>query len=173
MSDDWDYNERKLAEKQKREPRPDPVRSWKKQLMYFIFSFGTLVDLLAIVPAFILIFLHASSSSTAFFRIFRMFRIFKMSKKFIGVIGVFRNSLKNSKDALIILAFSLVVAVVVLACIEYSLELGTFTVNADYPLGEFVNNLEGGQSRMSPYTSIPVAMYWAVITLSTIGYGEY
>lgn len=173
ISEDWDLDEAAAAKTANREPCKEPLQSSTQQLMSFIFSLGTFIDVAAIFPSLIILSLQVHSNSTSFIRIFRMFRIFKMSKRFMAVIGVFRNALARSSDAIIILSCSLVVTVIVLGCIEYSVELGTFTVNSEYPTGAFINQLPDNQSRISPYTSIPVSMYWAMITLSTIGYGKY
>lgn len=171
VSDDWDYEEAIKAKEQSREPAKDPQQTPRQQVIAFLFSFSSFVDIAAIFPSLIILSLRVNSNSTSFIRIFRIFRIFKMSKQLNGVIGVFRNALVKSKDAITILSFSLVVVVVVLGCIEYAIESGTFTVNSDYPTGAFINKLPDDQTRISPYTSIPVSMYWAMITLSTIGYG--
>jgi hypothetical protein len=171
VSDDWDYDEALAAQKKGRQPLPDPVQTPSVQFRRFMFSVATAIDIAAVVPSFIIMGLHVNSSSTSFIRIFRLFRVFKMSKQFSGIIGVFGNALARSKDAITILAFSLIIAVIVLGAIQYAVEGGKYVVNSDYPTGAFINFLPEDQTRLSPFTSIPVAMYWAVITLSTVGYG--
>jgi hypothetical protein len=171
IADDWDHEEQVRAKRDKEVPHTDPVQTHTEQFINFWFSIGTLVDLAAILPSLVILFVGGvNTSSTSFIRIFRMFRIFKMSKQFSAVITVFRNALRKSKDALIILALGLVIIVIVLGTIQYAIEGGTFTVSADFPDGAYVNNYHFG-IRESPYTSIPVSIYWATVTVTTVGYG--
>lgn len=55
----------------------------------------------------------------------------------------------------------------------YALEEGVYTVNEDYPGGHYLRpNGYGGQT-LSPFDSIPSSLYYMIVTITTVGYGEF
>ncbi len=118
----------------------------------YIFSFYGIIDLLSILPFYLGLFFPASKylSSIRILRLLRIFRIFNLTRfthgKNVLVIG-----LKESKDKIIVFLSFVLLIVVVIGSIM-------FMVEHDHP--------ESG------FTSIPISIYWAIVTLTTVGYGD-
>lgn len=116
----------------------------------FIFSFLGIVDLLAIIPTYFTLFLPGTQPLLALraLRLLRIFRIFRLSH-FITDVRFLSGALINSfRKISIFLMFALVI-VIVMASIMYIIE-----------------KPEDG------FTSIPQCMYWAITTITTVGYGD-
>ena len=121
----------------------------------FIRSFLNIIDLLAILPFYVELGLKNSEQnfSLAFLRILRLvrvFRIFKLSRHSSGlqILGL---TLKKSLRELALLAFFLAIGVVIFSSMIYYAEGGV---------------------KDSPFESIPAAFWWAVVTMTTVGYGD-
>jgi voltage-gated potassium channel len=121
----------------------------KKPLKY-IFSLQGILDLLATLPAYIDLFfpgLHFLVSIRAV-RLLRIFRILKMGQ-FIGASDQLVAALKKSRMKIIVFLFGVVVLCIILGTVMYI--------------------IEGAESG---FTSIPVAVYWTIVTLTTVGFGD-
>ena len=118
----------------------------------YIFSFYGIIDLLSILPFYLGLFFPSSKylSSIRILRLLRIFRIFNLTqfthRRNVLVIG-----LKESKDKIIVFLSYVILIVVVIGSIM-------FMVEHDHP--------ESG------FTSIPISIYWAIVTLTTVGYGD-
>ncbi|AWA30328.1 ion transporter [Flavobacterium magnum] len=120
-------------------------RPWK-----YICSVQGILDLLATIPAYIdLVFpgLHFLISIRAV-RLLRIFRILKMGQ-FVGASDQLVLALKKSRMKIIVFLFSVIVLCVILGTVMYI--------------------IEGAESG---FTSIPVAVYWTIVTLTTVGFGD-
>lgn len=125
------------------------ILSVGKPLKY-IFSFYGIIDFLATLPAYIdLIFpgLHFLLSLRAL-RLLRVFRILKLGH-FVGAGNSLLEALKKSKDKIAVFLFTVVVMCIILGTIMYM--------------------VEGPESG---FTSIPVSVYWTIVTLTTVGFGD-
>lgn len=113
-------------------------------------SFFGIVDLLAIVPTYLSVLLPGTQSLLVIrmLRLLRIFRIFKLGR-YVGEADVLAKALRSSRPKILVFLWSVLAIVVVVGSVMYLVE------------GE-----ENG------FTSIPVGIYWAVVTLTTVGYGD-
>lgn len=116
----------------------------------YIFSFYGLVDLLAVLPAPASLFLPGAQSLLAVraLRLIRIMRVFKLAS-YLNEANVLLDSLREARDKILVF-------------------LGTVFV-ITLPLGTVMYWLEGGANG---FDSIPRAVYWAIVTITTVGYGD-
>ena len=116
----------------------------------YAWSFFGVVDLLGIIPTYISLFIPGSHYLVVirFLRVLRVFRVLKLSTYQDESKRLVR-SLVLSHRRIIVFLFSVLAIVVFLGALMYVVE------------GE-----ENG------FTSIPRAIYWAIVTLTTVGYGD-
>jgi voltage-gated potassium channel len=121
----------------------------KKPLLY-IFGFLGLVDLLAIIPMYLSIFLAGAQSLLVLraLRLLRIFRIFKLTH-FLSEMSFLGSALRSSAKKISIFMLVVIAIVVILGSVMY-----------------LVEPAEQG------FTSIPESIYWAIVTITTVGYGD-
>jgi voltage-gated potassium channel len=121
----------------------------KKKLKY-IFSFYGLVDLLSIIPTYLSLFV-TGTQSLMIIRVFRLIRVFRVLKlvRYLGEASILWEAIKSSFPK---------VTVFLVVVISMSLISGTL-----------MYLIEGEQNGFS---SIPRSWYWAIVTMTTVGYGD-
>lgn len=143
--------------------------SWS-ELLRWAGSFFAIIDLLAILPYYIMIMIRADTTTffrfsiLRTFRLLRVFRPFRYSSTILLTIEVMYVAVMRSKEALFALAFFVGMALVVFSTLLYFAERGTW----DETLGTFVNS-DGDPSQ---FESIPAAAWFVLVTITTVGYGE-
>lgn len=124
--------------------------SLSRPLLYVV-SFLGIIDLLAIIPGYLSIFFIGAQSLLVLraLRLLRIFRIFKLTH-FLSEIRFLREAIRSSLKKIIIFMLIVLTLVIILGSIMY--------------LPESEKN-EG-------FGSIPDSIYWAIVTITTVGYGD-
>lgn len=133
--------------------------------IFFIFSLFNLIDLAAILPFYVQLTTESTTDLRVLriIRLARVFRLFKLSK-YSAYMQLLQTALEKSSDALGLLIFFVMIAVVIFSTMAYYAEKGTW----DAARLEFVRS----NGDASPFSSIPAVMYWCITTMTTVGYGD-
>lgn len=117
----------------------------------YVASFYGIIDIISIFPAYLSIFLPAASTLSVLrlMRVLRIFRILKM-QKFLDESRFMLNALRRSAvKILVLMIFVFIMAII---------------------LGAAMYGIEGDKN--PAISSIPRGVYWAVVTITTVGYGD-
>ena len=135
------------------------------------FVTGTLntIDLIAILPFYMELLVPAGGAGNGLsvfriLRVARVFRIFKLGKYSNGM-QMFASVMVKSRSALLLLLFFLLIAVVLFGALLFFMEEGEW--NND--LGGFARpDAAGVNLELSPFTSVPAAFWWVVVTTNVL-----
>jgi len=113
-------------------------------------SFYGLVDLLAVLPTYLGLVIGGVQSLLVIrvLRLLRLFRIFKLTR-FSAEAEILVQAIRASRPKIIVFIGTVIMMVII--------------------MGSFMHLIESGQNGFS---NIPLGMYWAVVTLTTVGYGD-
>jgi len=130
------------------------VRIWvvRKKRSY-IFSFYGIVDLLSIIPTYLLLF-DLGVQYLVVVRILRLLRVFRVLKmaRHLGEANLLINALRTSWPKITVFLFCVFALTTILGTLMY-----------------FVEGIIGDNKG---FESVPHSIYWAIVTISTVGYGD-
>lgn len=129
-------------------------------------SFFGVIDLLSVIPTYLgfLGFASRHLATIRFLRVLRIFRVLNLSSYQVELQRL-RMTLAASLRRILAFLFFVLTIVVVLGALMYTIEGNRSTENDKTTAGEERIEEEG-------FTSIPRSIYWAIVTLTTVGYGD-
>lgn len=117
----------------------------------YIFSFYGVIDFLSTIPKYLSLFFAGATILIALraLRLLRVFKILKLSP-FVGESKALVKSLKASSAKISVFLLAVMILTIILGALMYTIENG----------------------HNSGFDNIPKSMYWAIVTLTTVGYGD-
>lgn len=132
------------------------VRIWvvRKKTSY-VFSFFGIIDLLSILPFYVVLLVpEGETQYLAIIRVFRLLRVFRVLKmaRHIGEANLLMNAFRSSVTKITVFIFFVLASTTILGTVMYG--------------------VEGLMAKNPGFSSIPQSIYWGIVTISTVGYGD-
>jgi len=117
----------------------------------YIFSFYGIIDFLSTVPMYLTFLLPGGYNALLAVRSLRLLRVFRILKitRFIGEADKLTKAIKSSLPKILVFLFAVIVISIIMGTVMYL--------------------VEGPESG---FVSIPVSIYWCIVTLTTVGFGD-
>lgn len=116
----------------------------------YIFSFYGVIDLLSIIPTYLSL-IFAGTQFLIIIRILRLFRVFRILKlvRFTSASIYLIHALQHSREKIMVFFGSVLITVTI--------------------IGTIMHIVEGPEAG---FDSIPIGIYWAIVTITTVGFGD-
>jgi voltage-gated potassium channel len=116
----------------------------------YIFSFYGIIDLMSTLPKYLSLILAGTNSLVALkaLRLLRVFRILKLTK-YVSESNTLIKALRSSRTKISVFIFGVLILCIIFGTLMYLIE-----------------------DDSSGFTSIPRSIYWCIVTLTTVGYGD-
>jgi voltage-gated potassium channel len=129
---------------------PDKYLKVKHPYLKHIFSASAVIDLLAILPFFLPFLIPVDLRFLRVIRLLRIIRVFKLSR-YNKAMDLMVRVLKNEREKIMMTVFMTAIMLILSASVMYHIE----------------NSVQPEQ-----FSNIPETIWWAVATLTTVGYGD-
>lgn len=118
----------------------------------YIFSFYGLVDLLSILPTYVGLFIPNAHEMIVIrmLRLLRIFRVFKLVR-FLGEADALRHAFYSSRHKIAVFLTAVLIIITIMGALMHIVEYNAGNDN---------------------FSSLPQSMYWAIVTMTTVGYGD-
>eukprot|EP00931_Biecheleriopsis_adriatica_P040217 TRINITY_DN23028_c0_g1_i2.p1 TRINITY_DN23028_c0_g1~~TRINITY_DN23028_c0_g1_i2.p1 ORF type:complete len:614 (-),score=66.94 TRINITY_DN23028_c0_g1_i2:472-2178(-) len=146
------------------------VRGTCLRLLHFVIQPMNVIDLFVIVPFLIESVLDINASNFTVLRVLRLtrlFRIIKLGKSF-EILQILGRVLHRSMHMFWVFAVNMLLALCFSAAAIYFAEGGTWDSDAR----AFIRVSHDGEKSVTPFVSIPHSFWWALVTFTTVGYGD-
>lgn len=130
------------------------LRLWLSEKPWkYATSFYGIVDMMSCIPAYLVFFVAGGESAFAVVRVLRLMRMFRILKMVHHVRGaeVIWHGLAKSKEKITVFFFAILLIATIAGTLMFYVE---------------------GREMGSRFTSIPMSIYYAIVSISTVGYGD-
>eukprot|EP00466_Bigelowiella_natans_P010145 jgi/Bigna1/82352/fgenesh1_pg.91_\ len=145
----------------------DSDKSWLNGLKWLV-NKHTLIDICSTLPLYIQSFVALPSLGfLRVLRLLRMVRVLRLAKSAKGVI-ILSDAISRSMEALMSLSVLFIAWIVFASSIMFYCEQGKWNPSD----GRYERGVLYGATEETPFQSIPSTLWWMIVTLTTVGYGD-
>lgn len=127
---------------------------------------SNIIDVLAIMPFYLELFTTGGGVNLYVLRLIRLTRVFRILRlgKLSHAKDMLAKTMSLSKIPLYMVLFFIALGILISSCLVYFVEMGEWN-------GEYYVRAE--EEDISPFASIPATIWWTVVTVTTVGYGDF